>query len=169
MEPVNVTSTPLSTTTTTPTSTSVPPYRKRTAPAPKRNPSPTKRAKTTKAGAIYRDDPASLESASVCRFASVITLEEEAYVLRSLLEPYTEQAIFRISVPKSKSHLTFSGVILIKPGKHWKQVRDILSTKKSYITFGPSFTSEADIRKELEQQQPLIETGASAEELALGL
>ena len=109
------------------------------------------------------------ERASVCRFASVIILEEEAYVLRSLLEPYTEQAIFRISIPKNKNHLTFSGVILIKPGKYWKQVRDILSTKKSYITFGPSFTSEADIHKELEQQQPLIETGVTAEELALSL
>lgn len=169
MEPVNVTSTPLSAATSATTCNSALFPRKRTAPAPKRNPSPAKRAKTTKAANVYHDDSSMEERASVCRFASVITLEEEAYVLRSLLEPYTEQAIFRISVPKSKSHLTFSGVILIKPGKHWKQVRDILSTKKSYITFGPSFTSEADIRKEIEQQQPLNETGATAEELALGL
>ena len=171
MDPVNVPSAPtsFSSSATTPTGTSVPPCRKRTAPAPKRNPSPTKRAKTTKAGAIYHDDPARLERASVCRFASVIHVETEANALKSLLEPYIEQSILRISHPKSKDHLTLSGVLLIKPGKHWKTIRDVLSTKKSYMTFGPSFTSEADPRKELQAQEPLTDTGASPEEVAMGL
>ena len=168
MDIVNVPTATLSTSTTTPICANVPPCRKRTNPAPKKNPSPAKRAKTTKAGAIYHDDPASLERASVCRFASVIHVEAEAITIKSLLEPYTEQSILRISHPKSKDHLTLSGVLLIKPGKYWKAIRDVLSTKKSYMTFGPSFTSEDDPRKEL-QQEPLIDTGATPEEIAPGL